>query len=70
MSSNIITRQISKLRKRWYSAQEAREITYNQQLRNWNIEKWTFKLTEQGKEYSNLTPQEREKFRNNRYKNG
>lgn len=66
---NIITRQISKLRKRWYSAKEAREITYNQQLKNWNIEKWTFKLTEQGKKYSNLSPQEREIFRNNKYKN-
>lgn len=66
---NIITRQIRQLVKRWYNWQEAREITYNQQLENWNIEKGSFKLTDKGKEYSSLTSEERDLIRKEKYKN-
>lgn len=66
---NILTRQMRKLVDRWYSADEARGIIYEQQLKNWHIEQWTFKLTEKGKEYSSLTPEERDLIRKEKYKN-
>lgn len=65
---NILTRQINKLQKeRGFDIDKARKIVYEQQLKNWHIEPWTFILTEKGKEYSKLTSKEREELRNKKY---
>lgn len=67
---NILTRQMRKLLDRWYTAQEARGIIYEQQLKNGNIEKGSFKLTENGIKYSSLSSEERDLIRKEKYKNG
>lgn len=67
---NIITRQINKLIERGYTANEARKITYDQQLKNGRIEKGSFKLTEEWERYSSLSPEERDLVRKESYKNG
>lgn len=67
---NIVTRQIRKLVDRWYNPDDARKICYDQQLKNWHIEKWSFKLTEKGNEYSSLSSEERDLIRKEKYSNG
>ena len=66
---NIVTQQIRKLVDRWFTPDEARAITYEQQLKNWNIEEWTFSLTKSGKEYSSLSSKDRDLIRKDKYKN-
>jgi len=61
---NILSRQIQKLIARWFTAEEARKIAYNTQVKNWNIKAWTFELTDKWEYYSNLTPEQRKKRRN------
>lgn len=61
---NILSRQVQKLIARWFTAEEARKIAYNTQIKNGNIIKWTFQLTEKWKAYSELTPEQRRKKRN------
>ena len=43
----------------------ARNI-FSRQVWNWNIKPWTYQLTEQGKEYSNLFSEKRAIIRKNR----
>ena len=44
----------------------AKRIAYKQQLKNWNIQLGTYKLTDQWKEYSNLFSEKRAIIRKNR----
>lgn len=57
--TNIMSRQQRRLIQRWFTPIEARRIAYSQQLNKWNIEKWTYNLTEQGKQYSALETRQR-----------
>lgn len=66
MARNIFSRQVWKLQQRWYPLADAKRIAYYQQVRNWNIKPWTYQLTEQGKEYSNLFSEKRAIIRKNR----
>ena len=67
MARNIFSRQVRKLvNERWIPMEIAKRIAYKQQLRNWNIQLGTYKLTDQGKEYSNLFSEKRAIIRKNR----
>lgn len=66
MARNIFSRQVWKLQQRGYPLADAKRIAYKQQVRNWNIKPWTYQLTEQGKEYSNLFSEKRAVIRKNR----
>lgn len=66
MARNIFSRQVWKLQQRGYPLADAKRIAYYQQVRNWNIQPWTYQLTEQGKEYSNLFSEKRAIIRKNR----
>lgn len=68
MARHILSRQIWKLTQRGYSLEDAKRIAYSQQVKNGNIIPWTFQLTEQGKEYSNLFSEKREVMRREKYK--
>ena len=61
---NILSRQVQKLLARWFTAEEARKIAYATQVKNGNIKKWTFELTDKWQSYSELTPEQRMKKRN------
>ena len=58
-----MSRQVWKLTERGYSLEDAKRISYVQQLRNGNIKEGTRQLTEQRQEYSNLHPNERKRAR-------
>lgn len=71
MARNIRSRQVRKLQQRWYPLADAKRISYYQQVRAWHLVPWTYQLTEEGKEYSNLFSEKRavirkEKARQNR----
>ena len=67
MARNIFSRQVRKLvNERWLPMDVAKRIAYKQQLRNWNIQLGTYKLTDQWKEYSNLFSEKRAVIRRNR----
>lgn len=61
---NILARQIWKLQtERWYSLEDAKRIAYSQQVKNGNVKRWTFQLTDQGKQYSRLYSEKRADLR-------
>lgn len=71
MARNIRSRQVRKLQQRGYPLADAKRISYYQQVRAWHLVPWTYQLTEEGKEYSNLFSEKRavirkEKARQNR----
>ena len=64
MARNIFSRQQYKLiHERGFSPEAARIIAYKQQQKNWNLIPWTFKLSEKGKEWSNLFSEKRDYIR-------
>lgn len=66
MARNIFSRQVRKLQQRWFDLATAKRIAYKQQVKNGNLQPWTYQLTEQGKEYSNLFSEKRAVIRKNR----
>lgn len=59
MARNIFSRQVWKLQQRGFPLADAKRIAYKQQVRNGNIQPWTYQLTEKWKEYSNLFSEKR-----------
>ena len=59
MARNIFSRQIWKLTQRWYALPDAKRIAYRQQVNAWHLIPWTYQLTDEGKEYSNLFSEKR-----------
>ena len=57
--TNILSRQQRRLIQRWFTPLEARRIAYAQQVKNGNVEKWTYNLTDKGKQYSSLETRQR-----------
>lgn len=57
--TNIFNRQQWKLMQRGFSEDDARRIAYKQQKNSWNLIPWTFRLSDQWKEYSKKKPFER-----------
>lgn len=68
MARNIFSRQVWKLQQRGFPLADAKRIAYRQQVTNWNIVPWTYQLTDQGKEYSNLFSEKRAVVRKDRAK--
>ena len=66
MARNIFSRQVWKLQQRGFPLADAKRIAYKQQVKNGNIQLWTYQLTDQGKEYSNLFSEKRAIIRKNR----
>ena len=66
MARNIFSRQIWKLQQRGYPLADAKRIAYYQQVRNGNLIPWTYQLTEEWKNYSNLFSEKRAVIRKNR----
>lgn len=66
MARNIFSRQVWKLQQRGFPLADAKRIAYKQQVANWNLQPWTYQLTDQGKEYSNLFSEKRAVIRKNR----
>lgn len=67
MARNIFSRQVRKLvNERWLPMDYAKRLAYKQQLRAGNIQLWTYQLTDQWKEYSNLFSEKRAVIRKNR----
>ena len=66
MARNIWSRQVWKLQQRWFPLEDAKRIAYRQQVNNWNIQPWTYQLTDQWREYSNLFSEKREIARRQR----
>lgn len=60
MARNIFSRQVRKLQQRGFDITTAKRIAYRQQVNNWNIQPWTYQLTDQWREYSNLFSEKRE----------
>ena len=68
MARNIFSRQVRKLQQRGFPLADAKRIAYSQQVRNWNIQPWTYQLTDRWKEYSNLFSEKRAVIRKERAK--
>lgn len=68
MWRHIWARQVRKLQQRGFSLADAKRIAYKQQVANGNIQLWTYQLTDQWKEYSNLFSEKRAIIRRNRAK--
>lgn len=66
MWRHIRSRQVWKLQQRWFPLEDAKRIAYKQQVKNGNIQLWTYQLTDQWKEYSNLFSEKRAIIRKNR----
>ena len=66
MARNIFSRQVRKLQQRWYPLADAKRISYYQQVRAWHLIPWTYQLTEEWKNYSNLFSEKRAVIRKNR----
>lgn len=66
MARNIFSRQVWKLTQRWFPLADAKRIAYKQQVKNGNLQPWTYQLTEQWVEYSNLFSEKRAVIRKNR----
>lgn len=66
MARNIFSRQVWKLQQRGYPLADAKRIAYYQQVRNGNLIPWTYQLTEEWKNYSNLFSEKRAVIRKNR----
>lgn len=67
MARNIFSRQIRKIQQRWVPLADAKRIAYYQQVKNWNLIPWTYQLTDQWKEYSNLFSEKRAIARKQKY---
>ena len=67
MARNIFSRQVWKLTQRGFPLADAKRIAYAQQVRNWHLVPWTYQLTDEGKEYSNLFSEKRAMIRRNNF---
>ena len=67
MARNIFSRQIRKLQQRGFDLPTAKRIAYRQQVHNWHLIPWTYQLTEEWKEYSNLFSEKRAYLRKQKY---
>lgn len=67
MAYNIMSRQVRKLTERGYDLEDAKRIAYSQQLRKWNIIPGTWQLTEQWQAYSWMHPNDRARYRKQKY---
>ena len=65
MARNIFSRQVWKLTQRGFPLADAKRIAYAQQVRSWHLIPWTYQLTDEGKEYSNLFSEKRAIIRRN-----
>ncbi len=65
MARNIFSRQVWKLTQRGFPLADAKRIAYFQQVRNWRLIPWTYQLTDEWKEYSNLFSEKRAVIRRN-----
>lgn len=67
MARNIFSRMVYKLvNDRWLPLDYAKRLAYKTQLRNGMIYPWTYQLTPEWKEYSNLFSEKRAVIRRNR----
>lgn len=67
MARNIFSRQVWKLTQRWFPMADAKRIAYKQQVANGNLIPWTYQLTDEWKEYSNLFSEKRAFLRQQKY---
>lgn len=65
MARNIFSRQVWKLTQRGFPLADAKRIAYKQQVRSWHLIPWTYQLTDEWKEYSNLFSEKRAVIRMN-----
>lgn len=65
MARNIFSRQIRKLQQRGFDLATAKRIAYRQQVKNWHLIPWTYQLTDEWKDYSNLFSEKRAVIRRN-----
>ena len=65
MARNIFSRQVWKLTQRGFPLADAKRIAYKQQVRNWHLIPWTYQLTDEWKDYSNLFSEKRAVIRMN-----
>lgn len=67
MARNIFSRMVWKLvNERWLPLDYAKRLAYKTQVRNWHLIPWTYQLTEEWKNYSNLFSEKRTVIRKNR----
>lgn len=67
MARNIFSRMVWKLvNERWLPLDYAKRLAYKTQVRNWHLIPWTYQLTEEWKNYSNLFSEKRAVIRKNR----
>lgn len=67
MARNIFSRQVWKLTQRGFPIADAKRIAYRQQVNAGNLIPWTYQLTEEWKEYSNLFSEKRAYLRKQKY---
>lgn len=67
MARNIWSRQVWKLTQRWFPMADAKRIAYRQQVNAGNLIPWSYSLSEQWKEYSNLFSEKRAFLRKQKY---
>lgn len=66
MARNIFSRMVYKLvYERWLPLDYAKRLAYKTQVRNWHLIPWTYQLTDEWKEYSNLFSEKRAVIRRN-----
>ena len=67
MARNIFSRMVWKLvNERGLPLDYAKRLAYKTQVRNWHLIPWTYQLTEEWKNYSNLFSEKRAMIRKNR----
>lgn len=67
MARNIFSRMVWKLvNERGLPLDYAKRLAYKTQVRNWHLIPWTYQLTEEWKNYSNLFSEKRAVIRKNR----
>lgn len=68
MARNIFSRMVRKLtNERWLPLDYAKRLAYKTQVKNWHLIPWTYQLTDEGKEYSNLFSEKRAIIRKNNF---
>lgn len=68
MARNIFSRMVYKLTtERWLPMDYAKRLAYKTQLANNRIIPWTYQLTDEWKEYSNLFSEKRAFLRKQKY---
>ncbi len=60
---NIFNMQMHNLMNKWFSERDAKAITYKSQKRKWTLDWDSYRLNDDGKQYSELTSDQREILR-------